>query len=264
MPTNVEGGEYYPIFTSDIFDLAVFGLGISVYYMQLLLLCFIYIIGTIILIPAMMAYTKPDYGIKSNIPYVSISAACENSHNVTATVGCLHNHTSCEIQFRPNCELTIEPPLAVYFMLLVLSVLTFMKKYSERYIKIKLDEAVQTTQDYSVMVSDPDEDATDPNEWFKFFSRFGTVRYVTITRKNFSLRKILLKRHLLLRLFKKEERDKILARNKNEKLPIVPLHIKILQYIGYHRDRDYYILKLNKLNEKLNEALKQSYPTRRY
>ena len=41
----------------------------------------------------------------------------------------------------------------------------------------QLDEASQTAQDYSIMVMDPDPDATDPDEWREFFNRFGHVTY---------------------------------------------------------------------------------------
>jgi len=67
----------------------------------------------------------------------------------------------------------------------------------------------------------------------------------------------------LLRIFG-EERNKVLARNKYEKLPVIPFHLKVLQSLGMGRDRNYYLSKLNDLNERLNDALKQNYPARRF
>jgi hypothetical protein len=61
------------------------------------------------------------------------------------------------------------------------------------------DEAEQTAQDYSIIVNDPDADATDPDEWQKFFSQFGHVSYVTVAINNGELLKALAARRLLCR-----------------------------------------------------------------
>jgi len=61
------------------------------------------------------------------------------------------------------------------------------------------DEAEQTAQDYSVMVEDPDADATNPDEWNAFFSQFGHVSYVSIAINNGELIQKLGERRLLSR-----------------------------------------------------------------
>jgi hypothetical protein len=48
----------------------------------------------------------------------------------------------------------------------------------------EMDESIQTAQDYSLEVLDPDPDASNPDEWMQFFSRFGQIRYITIVKKN--------------------------------------------------------------------------------
>ena len=49
------------------------------------------------------------------------------------------------------------------------------------------------------MVCNPPEDATDPDEWFDFFSRFGRVKYVTVNLDNAKLLKLLLQKRLIMR-----------------------------------------------------------------
>ncbi|KAG5187159.1 hypothetical protein JKP88DRAFT_288252 [Tribonema minus] len=48
----------------------------------------------------------------------------------------------------------------------------------------RMDVSEQTAQDYSIIVQDPDKDATDPAEWREFFSKFGHVSYVTVALNN--------------------------------------------------------------------------------
>ena len=43
---------------------------------------------------------------------------------------------------------------------------------------------MQTPQDYTLAVQDPDADADDPSEWRDFFQTYGRVRAVTIARSN--------------------------------------------------------------------------------
>jgi hypothetical protein len=49
---------------------------------------------------------------------------------------------------------------------------------------VAMDENCQTAQDYSVVVSDPDNDARDPDEWYQYFSQFGEVAAITVALNN--------------------------------------------------------------------------------
>ncbi len=62
-----------------------------------------------------------------------------------------------------------------------------------------IDVAEQTAQDYSVVVKDPNPDATDPEEWRAFFeSHFGPVAYVTVALNNGELLKAIATRRGIL------------------------------------------------------------------
>lgn len=78
-----------------------------------------------------------------------------------------------------------------------------MKLLEDEIVEI-VDESQQTIEDYSLCVTDPPPDATEPDEWLKFFSRFGVVRYITVTKVNGELINLLLKKQILLRQLKSE------------------------------------------------------------
>ncbi len=63
--------------------------------------------------------------------------------------------------------------------------------------------AEQTAQDYSIVVKDPNPDATDPEEWRTFFeAHFGPVTYVTVALNNGELLKALATRRGILEKIK--------------------------------------------------------------
>ena len=72
--------------------------------------------------------------------------------------------------------------------------------WSHEKIAEKADVEEQTAQDYSIMVNDPDPDATDPDEWKEFFSQWGHVSYVTVAVDNGELLQLLAERKRVLRL----------------------------------------------------------------
>jgi hypothetical protein len=50
-----------------------------------------------------------------------------------------------------------------------------------------IDEAQQTTQDYSIWIKDPPQDVTNPQEYYNFFKQFGEVVFITIAKDNGAL-----------------------------------------------------------------------------
>ena len=140
-----------------------------------------------------------------------------------------------------------------------------------------LDEAVQTAQDYSVVVTDPDPDATDPEEWRLFFERFGRVRNVTITKKNRSLCKLLLRKHLLLRgidrryhdIVKNEKDYSTVVKNVGARLDSTGSSalvneqksccLHLMQTIGFARDFQYHLQQLCAVNCLIDEASQVEY-----
>eukprot|EP01031_Cornospumella_fuschlensis_P040460 gene40460-49313_t len=181
------------------------------------------------------AYAKSSFG--STHATVPLSATCELS-NITATIGCANGATSCIVTYRENCELPYNAAAADLGMCFVLGVVITLSKFLESHIEQKLDESVQTVQDYSVEVLDPNADADDPDEWYDFFSQFGKVMYITILRRNGELTDLLLKKHK------------------------VSMKLRESGKFGSHlaMRREHYVQRYEECRQLLSEALEKSYP----
>jgi hypothetical protein len=83
-------------------------------------------------------------------------------------------------------------------MSLIFAFTIFATKLIENNIVEKLDESLQTISDYSLEVKDPPYDADNPDEWYEFFSRFGSVRYISIIRRNDEIIEKLFEKHKCL------------------------------------------------------------------
>ena len=65
------------------------------------------------------------------------------------------------------------------------------------------DESEQTAQDYSIVVSDPSPEATDPDEWKSFFEdHFGAVVSVSVALNNSEIMLLLEEKHFILQQIK--------------------------------------------------------------
>ncbi len=195
-------GDLYPICNTGVKMLAHFGVGVGVYFIQLLILSTVMFFMGFYMIPALYYFhdeTKYDTtsigGVEARNGYLALTAMCEGGVMVTATVGCDDNAPSCQVNYRPNCELSYTVILMDLIMSITITVIIFATVFVENKVEEELDEAIQSAQDYSVMVKDPNPDADNPDEWYNFFSRFGKVRYITITRKNARLGELLVRRH---------------------------------------------------------------------
>eukprot|EP01031_Cornospumella_fuschlensis_P042315 gene42315-51675_t len=191
-PDEEDRGQLYPLCHDGINSFAHFGIGIGIYFTQLFILAVVCFVCGMIMITGGTAYAKSSFG--STHATVPLSATCELS-NITATIGCANGATSCIVSYRENCELPYNAAAADLGMCFVLAVVITLSKFLESHIEQKLDESVQTVQDYSVEVLDPNADADDPDEWYDFFSQFGKVMYITILRRNGELTDLLLKKH---------------------------------------------------------------------
>jgi hypothetical protein len=229
--------------------LAHFGIGVGIYFIQLLVLAGLAFIVGFLMIPSMAAYRSDNYDASSDHQsgFLSLTAVCGNTLLVNATIGCDNGDTLCEVSYRPQCELPSRVIVLDMIMSIVLVAAILSLKFVEKEVEETLDKAIQSSQDYSIVVKDPDPDAVDPDEWYKFFSRFGVVRYVTVTRKNAELGQMLLKRHMISsRIEELSESQSITS--------------KILTSISYQYNPDYWRKKLFEIDQKLNSMYLKTYP----
>uniref|UniRef100_A0A7S2V6J7 CSC1/OSCA1-like cytosolic domain-containing protein n=1 Tax=Fibrocapsa japonica TaxID=94617 RepID=A0A7S2V6J7_9STRA len=205
---ELEISEPVPLFGSAISDYPEFGLGIGLYYKQVLGLMWLCLIYGAVLIPTAQYLGSPAYsdhtmtdpktgGDTAVTGLLKFSAACHDYNTVDVLegaekcgeAGCTHA-SACTLLKRMGIF-----DFAALIMLIIFCIVT--ARVQEKQVE-ELDEAVQTPQDYSLVVNDPDEDADDPDEWNQFFSQFGEVAYVTVTRKNGPLLKALSQRKVIV------------------------------------------------------------------
>lgn len=79
---------------------------------------------------------------------------------------------------------------------------------SQQHIADNVDVGEQTASDYSIVVEDPDPEATDPEEWRRYFAPFGHVTYVSVGVNNGTLLQLLArKRSVLMQLHREIEEE---------------------------------------------------------
>lgn len=210
---------------------AHFGVGIGIYFAQLVILTFVTFLCGMVMLAAVNEYQQDGYEGTHKFPF---SAACDD-RNVTATVNCPLGETSCLRTYR-SCELPYNAAAADIAMCIIFCLAIIFSKFIEAKIEQKLDESVQTAKDYSVEVLDPDATADDPYRWYEYFSQFGQVKYITILRRNNELTDLILKKHNVVR--KIQESGRMSSKAKTD---------------GLHRQYE-------KIEEEINRALKKTYP----
>jgi len=138
----------------------------------------------------------------------------------------------------------------------------------------EMDEAVQTTQDYSVVVTDPPADAKECDEWKDYFSQFGVVASVTIAIDNAKIMKALGTEKYLRRQRKLEQlydQDAELAEVEDDEnaerlvaccrsTVICAPMATVLQGLGIGRDEAWCVSELEKNKAVLEEVLKDEHP----
>jgi hypothetical protein len=250
------------VWTSFYDAFADFGIGQGIYFTQLLALAFVSFISGCVLITGAFEFSQPSYGVQSDSGSLFyLTAACLPS-NVTAIAGCDHGMGNCTVNYSPNCAIPRNVIIADLAMSLLFAFAIFATKLLENSIVEKLDESLQTISDYSLEVKDPPFDSDNPDDWYEFFSRFGSVRYISILRKNDEIISKLLKKHKLLhrieffqgKLDTHEQHPDMISVNNNTSASHLHQHqhlVKTLQKLN---------LQLTKLNTELTQLFLKSYP----
>jgi Calcium-activated chloride channel len=220
---------YQPIFTPHK-QLGDFGLGVGLYFSTLRAITVITLLAGILNIPNFMYFSSTQYNDPNSNPIdvgnftqqakllVKGSAICvdttwvycEDCINNTKIIpkSRLMNATNTVtgekgyFALKNNCVgTTIEQAMISYATLLFLLLSTIALNVYLNRMEIAFDEDEQTAQDYSIMIDNPPEDATDPQEWHNFFKEaFGAhVTACTIAVDNDLLVRTLVSRRELLR-----------------------------------------------------------------
>lgn len=273
---NEAGGEPMSLMAK-LFDVEYysnFGMGIALYFNTLITLAVISLVSGAILIPSIVEFTKSSYGIETKDPRLSGTAACEDSFFESSM--CTDGSTicdfdcdsfTCDLVYRENCDYpgfnVSYPDLAMCAFFAIALILSEMY---QNYLQQRVDDAVQTAQDYSLVVRNPPPDASDPDEWEKFFGRFGKVRYVTIVRNNKALMTLLLQKRLLVRDFPGIMSVEAYDR---KAVAISQIDPSVANYLSWmfgcdRSSEEYQLRQLAKLNIKIHEECQKDHSICRY
>jgi hypothetical protein len=156
------GGSRYSIYSTTTQELSAFGLHISGYFLHLKGLIAICLFVTCTNIPSVLYFASDDYATPDSTYgfWFKGSAVCEGIagtqlDGMNRTVDTIRN--PCPFTKR----LGLFGLISVGGFALFLVVLRFVLNRE----MVRMDENVQTTQDYAIVVKDPDSDARDPDEW---------------------------------------------------------------------------------------------------
>lgn len=212
---------YSPFFTP-LSQLGDFGIGLGLYFSSLRAVAFITLIAGCINLPNIMYFASDDYS--SQQPDVNIllkgSAICTEQAWVPCPTCTPEQFFKAESRIAGATTVTPDGELqtlvfalknacdgakfqvgivnmaSLGFILLAMSILALYQRRKQ----IVFDEQEQTAQDYSIEISNPPADATEPEEWKEFFeSRFGGhLTCCTVTIDNDLLVKALAERRGVL------------------------------------------------------------------
>jgi len=225
---RVEPGEtikstmLYPVWSTPLVDMGDFGTGVGLYFFTVKFFAIITFIAGLINIPGLMYFYSDEYSTDdanngnndNEYALLKMSAVC-TSKKWEPCPSCLHSQSGDEAHFAfgeasdgsqlafikvNHClmdgTLGMSSYISLIFVIGAIYALTYFKASKESY----FDEAVQTSQDYSIKIKNPPPNATDPEDWKKFFQqKFDvTVNVCTIVINNAGLLRALIHRRRLL------------------------------------------------------------------
>ena len=191
LPTKL----YSPIFTT-LSDMGDFGLGVGLYFSSLRAIALISLVAGLISLPNILYFASDIYS--ANQPNVSFllmgSAVCTEQVWVPCPSCSIDNFSDSRERIAGTTTVTPEGELqplvfalkntcdgatmnvgivnlaSVGFIVIATIALSLYQKKKV----VDFDTQQQTAQDYSIEVTNPPNDATEPEEWKQFFeSRFG-------------------------------------------------------------------------------------------
>jgi hypothetical protein len=175
---------YPPIFTPHK-QLGDFGLGIGLYFATLRALTVVMFLTGIVHIPNFIYFSGPDYSAsQTEVEDVLLkgSAICTEIQWVPC-INCTRNdfddrsfvrdyETDLTFAMRNLCDgATLETGMTNYTGLIFVILSSYLLSVYMRRMEVQYDEDEQTAQDYSIVITNPPEDAKDPQEWREFFRK---------------------------------------------------------------------------------------------
>jgi len=189
------GGKLFNVWSTTPMDLKEFGLGVAMYFATLQLLCVTFFCCAMMQTQAISYYKSPAYSDgQEGVPGMLVgSAICTRTQMVCLDFECnyVDSKNLCHMG---QVQAWMDLSMTILLFILIAIVSVIMNQLSA-----KLDESIQTAQDYSILVDDPGPEDTDPQLWADFFGQFGHVTFVTIALDNGPLLKAMAARRAVMR-----------------------------------------------------------------
>jgi hypothetical protein len=150
----------YHVWGTSYTALNEFGVGIGLYYRQLIVLSLLLIICAIVYIPTIRH--NLDYNPPDTTPLLLGSVYGANRADLSKTYNGI-------------------PDIIVVCILLLFG---FSAKYAEKKAVKAIDMSQQTPSDYTVCVQHPPEGLSSPDEYFYHFQKWGEIVFVTVALNN--------------------------------------------------------------------------------
>jgi hypothetical protein len=206
------GGKRYTFDSTSLMNLAEFGLGVAGYFYYLVFAIIVCFVITIACIPQMVYFESNSYRSSCSLDDPD-TIACSTEPRLFVTYGSAVCTTKAVVVANNKTLTSLACPfhieIAQYGLgsLIFLCIVVFAFKSKVSSLMTAFDESIQSAQDYSVEVCDPDADANDPDEWQTYFSQFGEVASITVGLSNGPLLRALAKRRHIKLMIEYETPD---------------------------------------------------------
>ncbi|RLN37582.1 hypothetical protein BBJ28_00017799 [Nothophytophthora sp. Chile5] len=218
MGEDPAGSELFPLCSTSLGDLSVFGIGLGLYFRMLLQLALLLVALAAVSSPSIVYFTSADYSgeLSSRDLDVRIwgNAACTRYRNETlaSATGDQSGSQANETMTANDCPLVMSQLHVDMVGLAILALYCLVVAIMQTRDKAHLDALEQTPADYAVVVKDPNANAWQPDEWQEFFEQFGPVKFVTVCVANHRLLSALAKKRYMEDMLKMESADPELVR----------------------------------------------------
>mmetsp|Transcript_36119 Transcript_36119/g.52922 ORF Transcript_36119/g.52922 Transcript_36119/m.52922 type:complete len:866 (-) Transcript_36119:573-3170(-) len=214
----------YPAWTTPMSEFRNFGIGVAVYFETMRALAVICLVAGLLYLPSIMYYDSTSYDEtgRSSIGWqLRGSLMCHDTKWVPCPTCTLDDWADSPRRYaiaennlvfvlaNECADIRLREGLQHLVVILFLAIAIFALGFHQKKLELQYDEAILSASDYSIKVDDPPLDATDPDEWKEFFSRFegAHVTYVTVGLDNKHVVNALIKRRLLLQKLRQLHRS---------------------------------------------------------
>ena len=230
-----EPAELYKPISATSEEIAEFGIGITLYFQSLKFFCVVLIICAAIVVPAQEENEKFN---------------CDDVQN--SLVGSVYCATADDLKVgvQGACDIAVTCLFGVAVF--------FSKFYFERLANSQ-DENALTTHDYSVVITNPPVEISDPDEYCKHFSQFGDVVLVSIIKNNGDLLELIRKKKFCEQSLNKQRAVKTIKEAHGEQY-FNRSDLKWWETVIVHKETVASLeLELESLNAQIEAAMNKDY-----